>query len=111
MDRDFWHQRWADSQIGFHQSVTNPALVEHWDKLGLRADDGVFVPLCGKSLDLWWLRDRGHSILGVELSPVAVRDFFREAGVEPTSRREGPFVVSETERVRILQGDFFDLSA
>lgn len=109
MEPDFWHERWAQGQHGFHQSVVNPALVEHWPSLGLAPTDRVLVPLCGKSLDLWWLRDRGHSVLGVELSPIAVRDFFREASAEPEVHDEGPFTVSEIDRLRILGGNFFDL--
>jgi thiopurine S-methyltransferase len=58
-----------------------------------------------------WLRERGHPILGVELSPIAVRDFFLEAGLDPKTSRQGPFEVSEAGGFRLLQGDFFDLDA
>jgi thiopurine S-methyltransferase len=109
MNPDFWHERWKQGQHGFHQPDVNPALVEHWSRLGVGTSERVFVPLCGKSLDMWWLRDRGHSVLGVELSPIAVRDFFREAGVEPNAGHEGRFAVLEAERIRILVGDFFEL--
>lgn len=111
MDPDFWHERWAQGQHGFHQSAVNPALIEHWPGLGLDVTDRVFVPLCGKSLDLWWLRDRGHSVLGVELSPIAVRDFFHEANVEPKVFTDGAFTVSEIDRLRVLGGNFFDVRA
>jgi thiopurine S-methyltransferase len=111
MHSDFWIDRWKQGQTGFHQSSVNPALLEHWGALGVQPSDRVFVPLCGKSLDLLWLRERGHSVLGVELSPIAVRDFFREAALVPTISREGPFEISEANGIRVLQGDFFDLSA
>ena len=33
MQPDFWHQRWADNQIGFHQSAPTPLLLKHWPAL------------------------------------------------------------------------------
>jgi thiopurine S-methyltransferase len=111
MHSEFWLDRWRQGQHGFHQSSVNPALEKHWDRLGLGSNERVFVPLCGKSLDLRWLAERGYSVLGIELSPIAVRDFFAEAGLGPKTFQDGPFEVSEVGRIRILQGDFFDLDA
>jgi len=111
MDPNFWQDRWKQGQIGFHRSDVNPFLVEHWGALGLQANDRVFVPLCGKSLDMLWLRDRGHSVLGVELSPIAVRDFFVAAWLTPEVSRSNAFEVSNTKGIEIRQGDFFALGA
>src|SRR5690606_40297026 len=74
----------------FHQATVTPQLERHWDALGLPAGGTVFVPLCGKSLDMAWLAGRGHRVLGVELSEVAVRDFFAGQGlVRSEERRVG----------------------
>ena len=86
MEPDFWHQRWQDNQIGFHQEKPLPLLCKHWPALDLAAGSRVFVPLCGKSLDMAWLAERDHRILGVELSELAVRQFFEERGLEPETR-------------------------
>ena len=75
MQPDFWHQRWADQQIGFHQSTPTPLLLKHWSALGIAPGATVFVPLAGKSLDMAWLAAQGHRVLGVELSQRAVDDF------------------------------------
>jgi thiopurine S-methyltransferase len=109
MDPDFWKARWAEGQIGFHQSAVNPRLEAWWTAVSVDATTPVLVPLCGKSLDLWWLRGLGHPVLGVELSPLAVEAFFAEAGIERAVTRQGPFEVSEGGGVRILCGDVFDL--
>jgi thiopurine S-methyltransferase len=111
MEPDFWHARWAEGQIGFHQSTVNARLEASWSALAIDPTAPVLVPLCGKSLDLWWLRDRGHPVLGVELSALAVEAFFAEARVARTVTRQGPFEVSEGGGVRILCGNFFDLRA
>ncbi len=82
MHPDFWHQRWHDNRIGFHQAEVTPLLQAHWDAIDAPAGCMVFVPLAGKSLDMVWLASRDHRVLGVELSPLAVEQFFAEHGLE-----------------------------
>ena len=86
MQPDFWHQRWADNQIGFHQSAPTPLLLKHWPALGITPGAQVFVPLAGKSLDMAWLASQGHRVLGVELSQLAVEQFFAEHDLQPGIR-------------------------
>jgi len=109
MDANFWQACWTERRLGFHQSAPNRLLVEYWSTLDVASVAQVFVPLAGKSLDLRWLRELGHPVLAVELSPVAVREFFEEAGLEPRRSHEGAFDVWEAGGIRFLQGDFFDL--
>lgn len=71
----------------------------------------MLVPLCGKSLDMLWLAQWGYRVLGVELAERAVIDFFDGLGVEPEVTREGALRRFRFERLEILQGDFFDVSA
>ncbi len=78
MQHEFWHERWQQNQIGFHQQEVNPFLQGYWPSLKADPSDQVFVPLCGKSHDLLWLRAMGHHVVGVELSPLAVDSFFSE---------------------------------
>lgn len=109
MEHDFWHRRWNNDNIAFHEARVNERLRLHFARLALPPASGVFVPLCGKSVDMWWLREQGHPVVGVELSPIAVRDFFREHGVEPQESDHPPFSQLEGEGVRLLCGDFFRL--
>lgn len=111
MQPDFWLQRWQDGQIGFHRNEVMPLLQKHWPSLRLPAGNRVFVPLCGKSLDMHWLAAQGHEVLGVELSPLAVRQFFAETGLEP-ERRESRYGEHFTAGpVEIILGDAFGLDA
>jgi thiopurine S-methyltransferase len=91
----------------------NPYLLRYWPELhaarGGEAGGEIFVPLCGKSLDMVWLRGQGHAVLGVELSEIAVRDFFSEQGRTPAHATRGKFAQCEADGIRILCGDFFDL--
>ncbi len=110
MKKEFWLERWERAEIGFHQDAVNPYLLQYWPELQAAQGSEVFVPLCGKSLDMLWLRQQGHAVLGVELSPIAVRDFFAENGLALTHARAGQFDRCEAEGIRILCGDFFELS-
>ncbi len=110
MEPDFWHQRWRENLTGFHLPGVNPQLESFWPRLPIEAGDPVFVPLCGKSLDMLWLAGR-HPVTGVELSPIAVEAFFRENGLQYQESRQGRFEVCESERIQIFCGDFFDLEA
>lgn len=78
MDEKFWHRRWETNDIGFHKLDPHHDLVKFYERLHLKAGDPVFVPLCGKSPDLVWLREQGLHVVGVELSRLAVDAFFAE---------------------------------
>lgn len=110
MENDYWISRWQQGEIGFHQDDINAYLRQYWPELGLAQGSEVFVPLCGKSRDMLWLRDQQHTVLGVELSTLAIHAFFNENGHTPRRTRIGKFDCFEKDGIRILCGDFFDLS-
>jgi thiopurine S-methyltransferase len=110
MDRTFWLERWHKREIGFHQTKVQPALEKYWPTLNLAKGATLFVPLAGKSLDMVWLRDQGYRVVGVELSEVAVAEFFAECGVAPGVRQDGAFTVSFADQIEIWRGDFFALN-
>ena len=109
MDHEFWQERWTSGQIAFHQPQPNETLKTLWPTLNLDRNAKVFVPLCGKSLDILWLREQGHRIMGVELSQLAVDAFFEENSLERTTEQRGQFHISRSEGIEIWCGDFFAL--
>lgn len=111
MDPTFWHERWRNRQIGFHQPAVHPFLERWWPQYRLPAGARVYVPLCGKSLDMVWLAVRGHAVVGSEISTIAVQEFFGEnhpgtTVVEP----HGPFVRHHAGAFEILAGDALQLT-
>ena len=94
MDAAFWHERWQRGEIGFHKASTNPLLQRWWPRLGVDAKAQVWVPLCGKSLDLIWLRSQGHPVRGVELARSALESFSDEHGLDLQWQTEGEFEVN-----------------
>jgi thiopurine S-methyltransferase len=109
MQASFWIELWKKSEIGFHKADIDINLQQFWSRLALKAGQQVFVPLCGKSLDMLWLAGQGHKVIGVELSPLACEAFFDENTLTPSRYRDGAFEVWSADEIRILQGDFFDL--
>jgi thiopurine S-methyltransferase len=82
VDANFWHRR-ERNEPAFHQREANPLLVKYFDTLSLSKRGRVFLPLCGKTLDIHWLLSNGYRVAGSELSIVAVKQLFSELAIEP----------------------------
>lgn len=127
MDAQYWQQKWADEKIGFHQTEVNKRLVKYWphvmhnttpissDPVAEPAQSCVFVPLCGKSLDMLWLHQQGHQVLGVELSTRAAKAFFEENDLDfEQSEIDGFSCFSGTAHAKgitLMAGNFFEMTA
>ncbi|ABV85916.1 thiopurine S-methyltransferase [Shewanella pealeana] len=111
MQPSFWHDKWDAQQVGFHLSAVNPLLVKYWPQLELDANAQVFVPLCGKSLDMCFLAEQGHEVLGCELNELAVQQFYRENELAFDISTLAEHQRFHTEQVTIYQGDIFSLDA
>ena len=111
MDANFWHAKWERNEIGFHGSEAHPLLRAHLDALALAPGSRIFLPLCGKTLDIHWLLAQGYRVVGAELSPLAVQQLFAELGVEPTVSRVGALDHYAVEDLDVYVGDIFDLTA
>lgn len=105
---DFWHNKWAANQIGFHLEDVNPLLLKFWQHTSPSYDKKVLVPLCGKSEDLIWLASKHEDVQGVELSQIAVRSFFAEHLYTPTvTKISGQHELYQFDELNIYMGDFF----
>lgn len=110
-DHALWKQGWRAKQSDFHLDHVHPLLIRYWATLGLDHEDRVFVPLCGKSLDLMWLRGLGHDVAGVELSLIAIRALFKAGRLQPKHHHRKNDLTCWTEkRLVIYCGDFFELT-
>jgi thiopurine S-methyltransferase len=110
VETDFWHNRWENNLTGFHLDEVNPYLKANWTSLNLKAGARVFVPLCGKSLDLIWLAAQGYEVVGIELSPLAVEAFFTENNLTAEHQKIGNLEYWQAEDISLFCGDFFALT-
>jgi len=120
---EYWRKRWREGRIGFHQDEVDRHLVRFGPSvLGLSnsslteqcgvSTPRILVPLCGKSLDLLWLRDHGAQVTGVEIAPEACAAFLAENRL-PESPNDvvGGFRRFTSPGLELLEGDLFDLPA
>lgn len=111
MEISFWHERWEKGEIGFHLPKVNPLLIRWWPALNGATGEPVWVPLCGKSLDMIWLQQHGHPVTAVELSRQALLDFAVEQNLDLLWRAEQPMEVAEAPGLTLLCGDYFAVTA
>lgn len=110
MHHDFWHQRWQTNQIGFHLPEVNPLLVKHFPSLHLQLGARVFLPLCGKTIDIHWLLSQGFRVAGAELSQIAIEDLFASLKLTPSITTFGDLVLYSAPNIDIFVGDIFSLT-
>lgn len=121
MNPEFWQERWQNKRIGFNQPKVNPLLIKYFSALDLPAGSQVFVPLCGKSIDIVWLANQGYNVIGVELVESAVKEFFSEQNISPTVivHADNPVIKcyqgqlteqNSSQKIALWVGDIFALN-
>ncbi|MGB4811165.1 MAG: thiopurine S-methyltransferase [Methylophilaceae bacterium] len=110
MKHDFWHNKWQKNEIGFHLPEANPLLVKHFSALQLNPDSRVFLPLCGKTLDIHWLLAQGYQVAGAELSAIAVEALFNDLNLTPSITKTGHLTQYSAPNITMWNGDIFELN-
>ncbi|CAK8674633.1 unnamed protein product [Clavelina lepadiformis] len=109
-----WISRWEKRQIGFHKPTVDMDLVKNKEKF-LKPNCRVFIPLCGKTVDIDFLADEGHDVVGIEFSETAIKDFFHEHSIK-YKRSQHPTAPYEIfkgtdKKIAIYKGDFFGINS
>lgn len=110
MEADFWHKKWELNEIGFHKTEANPLLVKHLVQLRLNEGDRIFLPLCGKTLDIGWLLQQGFQVVGVELSGLAIEQLFEQLELKPQIAEIGSLKRYSAKNLDVFVGDIFAIS-
>ena len=110
MQSEFWHNRWKNNEIGFHESTPNNNLIAHIDKLEMPLGSCWLLPLCGKTLDIAWLVSQGYRVTGIELSELAIQQLFVEMGIDPVITQLHDMKRYQADNMDIWVGDFFNVS-
>ena len=110
MDENFWHDRWRKNDISFHQNEANPNLVTHFHNLQIKEKSRIFIPLCGKTLDIGWLLSKGYSVAGSELSEFAIDELFKQLEISPKIDERGTIKHFHAPNIDIYAGNIFELN-
>lgn len=110
MQANFWHKKWEKNEIGFHLPAPNPLLVKCLPTLQLKQGSRIFLPLCGKTLDIAWLLAQGYRIAGAELSSIAIEDLFNSINLTPSIKQLGEVTHFSASNIDMFVGDIFNLS-
>ncbi|XP_041359430.1 probable thiopurine S-methyltransferase [Gigantopelta aegis] len=116
MSVDDWKYRWDKQQTQFHMPIIHPMLQKHLETLAQgRSKLRFFVPLCGKSLDLKWLLEQGHEVIGCEGVDKGCQEFFQEHKMQyttcPMKSCEGTVYQAKCCPLTIYRCDFFELKS
>ncbi|MCB1041992.1 MAG: thiopurine S-methyltransferase [Acidobacteria bacterium] len=109
MEHEFWFERWRENRLGFDQANPNPLLVNHFGRLAVPAPGRVFVPMCGKTIDIAWLLEKGYRVVGSELVPSAIEQLIEILGLKPQITAMGDVVRYACEDLDLFAGDIFCL--
>ena len=117
--KETWAQDWETDNPEFHTDEVNAMLTKHHDEVTRgRKNLRVLVPLCGKSLDMIWLADQGHSVVGVELIRKGIELFFRdnkltynEKSVSLSPENQGTVFKNNGKNITLYECSIFDFSA
>lgn len=107
--RAFWAERWAEGRTAFHREEVHPALLGEAGRFLGEEPQRVLVPLCGKALDVPWLAEQGHAVVGVEIVRQAVETLFAEHGLVTEIETRGDHDVYRAGPLQVWCGDFFGL--
>jgi thiopurine S-methyltransferase len=114
MDKEFWHSKWEKNEIGFHLNDVHPLLKKYFDRSFIDSES-VFVPLCGKTLDMRFLYAQNKSVIGCELSEIAIKNFYlneidnNSLSLSEEDEHQIFCIGSESQSLKIFVGDFFNL--
>jgi thiopurine S-methyltransferase len=106
MEISYWQSRWQKNNIGWHMDIVYPPLPRLLPQLSLKSQSRVLVPLCGRSLDMKWLSEQNHYVIGVEVSQKALQEFIESCDQAFVSDSSHGFTIYRSPSIELWQGDF-----
>jgi thiopurine S-methyltransferase len=109
MGLKFWLESWEEGRIPFHNMAVNMDLAYFWPAMEIQAGSTVLLPLCGKSVDMLWLKEQGLQVIGIELSELAVSQFMRENNLDYQKEQQVNLIKYVSDDISIYVADYFQL--
>ena len=109
-----WETLYEESKDGWTIQAVDDKLLSFHDILtDGRSGLDFFVPMCGRSQILLRLAEKGHRVVGIEWSEVAVKQFFRENNLPCSTQfydlggERIPVYTANDKAITIYCGDLF----
>merc|ERR1712071_145075 len=103
-----WDGKWKANKSPRHKNEINDFLATHFSHVTkIKNPARILVPLCGKAVDMKWMYDSGHSVVGIEGVEEPIIQFFTEQNLEYRKEMVGncPCYSTEDGRLKIFQSD------
>ncbi len=108
--KTFWVERWKNKDTGFHLCDIHPDLQAYFGRLSLKESDTVFIPLCGKTLDIHFFLQAKCKIIAVEMVELAVQQLFENLQINPQVSAWKHGKCYQSKNLTVYVGNVFDLS-
>ncbi|XP_060084615.1 probable thiopurine S-methyltransferase isoform X2 [Ylistrum balloti] len=112
-----WLNNWESDCTPWHMTDVHEGLARYYQMLVNKTSvhNKIFIPLCGKSVDIKWLADRGNEVVGVEASETGLMEFFVEQNVkysvESAPSVDGKLFRSHDNKIRLYCCDIFHFTS
>jgi thiopurine S-methyltransferase len=110
MDTTYWLERWETGNTRFDEPEPHRYLTRFFAQVAPASTNCIFVPLCGKSIDMAWLLQQQQHVIGVEISPIPLQTFIQENQLHPTVTTTAYGTVYQDKHCTLYQSSLFDLS-
>lgn len=110
MNRHYWQQRWQQQDTSFHRPQVSNLLSEYFERLELKPNMQVFVPMCGKSLDVGFILEKKMRVVAVELVEAPVQELFQQLNLSPIVENNEHHLRYSAGQLIVYVGDIFKLS-
>jgi len=105
---DQWSNMWQNDRTFWHLDKPHNYVVKHSSPLPKGSN--VFIPLCGKTVDIKWFYENGFVVHGLEFEKKAIIEFFKQFNFPYTEiKLSDDITVFKTpdSKIQLFQGDFF----
>lgn len=109
MHQGYWLTKWQTADTHFNEPNPHRYLVKYFNEIATGENNKIFVPLCGKSIDMTWLLEHQQKVIGVELSHIPVNEFFNENKLGKHIDQTESFTIYQNPSCTIYNGNIFDL--
>lgn len=114
---NYWGYRYEVGHTDWNTEKVHPLLEKHYNKLNPNGKPmKVLVPLCGMSVDMNWLVNKGMQVIGVDIAYQSLEKFMSLSGqdwTETAVSELGPnakLFTRTDDKIKLYLGDFMKFS-